>query len=69
LYFSGSGAQIVHSMSTTVITPEGTVSKWYRDNSWAPSDILADANATLREQPEAARAQVLAPSATPSHAN
>ena len=27
LYFSGTGDQIVHSMSTTVISPDGTVSK------------------------------------------
>jgi protein SCO1/2 len=68
LYFSETGGQIVHSMSTTVIAPDGTVSKWYRDNAWAPADILADATATLRE-PDAARAQVLAPSSNSSHAN
>jgi protein SCO1/2 len=73
LYFSGKGDQIVHSMSTTVISPDGVVSKWYRDNAWNPSDLLADANATLREQPGAntagARAQVLTPGSTTSPAN
>jgi protein SCO1 len=72
LYFTGTGDQIVHSMSTTVITPDGLVSKWYRDNAWAPSDLVADATAALREQPEAgasARAQVLAPGTPASHAN
>ncbi len=72
LYFSGTGDQIVHSMSTTVIAPDGTVSKWYRDNAWAPSDLVADANVALHAQPEAAsaaRAQVLAPTASTSPAN
>jgi protein SCO1/2 len=68
LYFSETGGQIVHSMSTTVIAPDGTVSKWYRDNAWAPADILADANVTLRE-PDAARAQLLAPSTASSNVN
>jgi len=72
LYFSGTGDQIVHSMSTTVISPEGIVSKWYRDSAWAPSDLVADATATLRDQPEAGaatRAQVLASGTSTSHAN
>ncbi len=72
LYFSESGGQIVHSMSTTVISPNGTVSKWYRDNQWAPADLLADANAALRAQPEAgaaARAQVLPSNTAASNAN
>jgi hypothetical protein len=59
-------------MSTTVISPDGTVSKWYRDNQWAPADLLADANAALRDQPEtgaAARAQVLPSNTAASNAN
>jgi len=73
LYFSGTGDQIVHSMSTTVISPDGVVSKWYRDSAWSPSDLLADANAALREPPGAittnARAQVLTPGPATSPAN
>ena len=30
--------QIVHSMSTSVITPQGTIYKWYDDNDWQPAD-------------------------------
>jgi len=71
LYFSESGGQIVHSMSTTVISPDGTVSKWYRDNQWAPADLLADANAALSREPESAatiaRAQVLTPVTSPAN--
>jgi protein SCO1/2 len=31
-------AQIVHSLSTTVIGPDGRVKKWYPDNDWTPTD-------------------------------
>lgn len=32
-------AQIVHSLSTTVIDPEGKVEQWCDSNDWKPSDI------------------------------
>jgi protein SCO1/2 len=72
LYYSGSGNQIVHSMSTTVISPQGTVYKWYDNNDWKPTDLVADAAASLRQKSEAkpsARAQVIAPAAAASRAN
>jgi len=31
-------AQIVHSLSTTVIGPDGKVEKWFADNEWTPAD-------------------------------
>jgi len=31
-------AQIVHSLSTTLIGPDGKVEKWYSDNEWTPAD-------------------------------
>jgi protein SCO1 len=40
--FSGDG-QIAHSLSTTVIGPDGRVYKWYQDNDWKPDDLIADA--------------------------
>jgi protein SCO1 len=49
LFFTSNGGQIVHSLSTTVISPEGTVYKWYEDNQWSPSDLVADATAVLRQ--------------------
>ncbi len=48
LYFSVQGDQIVHSMSTTVISPEGTVYKWYQDNDWKPADLMEDATQVLQ---------------------
>jgi protein SCO1 len=49
LFFTPNGGQIVHSLSTTVISPEGTVYKWYEDNQWTPKDLVADASAALEE--------------------
>ena len=49
LFFTDGGGQIVHSLSTTVISPEGTVYKWYEDNQWTPKELVADASAALQE--------------------
>lgn len=52
LYLDTSGGQITHSLSTTVISPEGTIYKWYADNTWKPADLVADAAQSLtREKP------------------
>jgi protein SCO1 len=32
-------AQIVHSLSTTLISPDGKVEQWYDSNDWKPSDV------------------------------
>jgi protein SCO1/2 len=47
LYYDQSGGQIVHSLSTTVVSPDGTIYKWYPDNSWQPADLLTDAAQSL----------------------
>jgi protein SCO1/2 len=49
LYYSVSGDQIVHSLSTSVISPDGTIYKWYEDNSWKPGDLLQDAKQSLEQ--------------------
>ena len=49
LFFTPNGGQIVHSLSTTVISPEGTVYKWYEDNQWTPNELVADATAALQQ--------------------
>lgn len=38
LVYQPEQAQIVHSLSTTVIGPDGKVEKWYSDNDWSPAD-------------------------------
>jgi protein SCO1 len=50
LYYKASADQIVHSMSTTVISPDGTVFKWYQDNDWRPADLIEDATESLQQE-------------------
>jgi protein SCO1 len=49
LYYDFSGDQITHSLSTTVINPDGTVYKWYEDSNWKPADLIDDAEQSLHE--------------------
>jgi protein SCO1/2 len=38
---------ITHSLSTTVIGPDGRIYRWYHGNEWTAADILHDAAAAL----------------------
>jgi protein SCO1/2 len=64
LYYSeDQPGPIVHSMSTSVITPQGTIYKWYDDNDWQPADLIGDATKAMQESsavtaPAPAAAQV-----------
>jgi len=49
LYYNFSGDQISHSLSTTVINPDGTVYKWYEDSDWKPADLIDDAEQSLHQ--------------------
>ena len=49
LYYNFSRDQITHSLSTTVINPDGTVYKWYEDSNWKPADLIDDAEQSLHE--------------------
>ncbi len=49
LTYSENNGKIVHSMSTTVIAPDGKVYKWYDGNDWQPSQLVADATQALRQ--------------------
>jgi protein SCO1/2 len=40
-YFQGSD-QIVHSLRTVIIGPDGKVVKVYRDNQWKPSEVVEE---------------------------
>lgn len=66
--YDPSQKEIVHSLSTSVIGPNGTIYKWYGDNTWKPSDLLADAAQVLAEAnsaaPPHARAHIEKSSAT-----
>ena len=42
-------AQIVHSLSTTVIGPDGKVEKWFSDNEWTPADATQAISSLLHQ--------------------
>jgi len=49
LYYNLEGDVPTHSLSTTVIKPDGTVYRWYSDNEWKPEDLIADATQALQQ--------------------
>ena len=59
VYYDPSGAEVVHSLSTSVISPDGTIYKWYSGNEWKPADLLDDvakALATAKAAPKSSPA-------------
>ncbi len=49
LVYKAEGDQVVHSLRTAVVTPDGRIFKVYRGNAWKPDEILND----LRNMPAA----------------
>ncbi len=45
-YYEETG-QIIHSLRTAVITPDGKIYKVYRGNEWKPDEVLKDVGAVL----------------------
>ncbi len=48
------GGQIVHTMSTTLVSPDGRVYKWYGGNGWQTIDVVRNLDKILQpgETPE-----------------
>jgi protein SCO1 len=55
LYYRPQQGQIIHSMSTSLISPDGKVVEWFHDNDWQPATLLADAAKAI-SAPQHARA-------------
>jgi protein SCO1 len=53
LFFSDKNGQIVHSLSTTLISPEGKVVAWYHGNDWQPADLVAEATKAVATEQHA----------------
>jgi protein SCO1 len=47
LVYEPQEAQIVHSLSTTLIGPDGKVVEWYSGNDWSPADVAQAMQATI----------------------
>ncbi|MGB0124373.1 MAG: SCO family protein [Silvibacterium sp.] len=46
----GQNHTLTHSLSTIVITPQGTIYKWYPTNDWTPQQLLADVKELLKDK-------------------
>jgi protein SCO1/2 len=42
LMYKAEGNQVIHSLRTAVVTPEGKLLKIYRGNEWKPDEVLSD---------------------------
>jgi protein SCO1 len=49
LYYDAAEGQITHSMSTSLISPDGKIVAWFHDNAWQPSDLMAEATKALTD--------------------
>ena len=43
------GDQIVHSLRTAVVTPEGSIFKIYKNNEWKPADVVRDLESLIKQ--------------------
>jgi len=44
----GSDASIIHTLSTTLVGPDGKVSRFYPGNDWTPEQVLGDVKQLVR---------------------
>jgi len=47
LVYQPEQAQIVHSLSTTLVGPDGKVADWYSGNDWNPSDVAQEVQSVI----------------------
>jgi len=55
VFYEEDGDRITHSLSTTVIGPDGKISAWYPGNSWKPEEVLAAVRQTTTASTSPAR--------------
>ena len=51
LSYTPDGDQIIHSLRTALVSPEGKFLKMYRGNEWKPSAVIADVQSELDKRP------------------
>lgn len=50
VFYDPNQQQIVHSLSTSVISPQGTIYKWYSGSDWKAVDLIGDATQALAQE-------------------
>ncbi len=48
LTYEPDSGQIIHSLSTTLIGPDGRVFRWYHGGDWKPDEVLRDVSQALQ---------------------
>ena len=51
LAYKEESGQIVHSLRTALLAPDGRVHKIYRGNEWKPEQVLADIRKAVNGEP------------------
>jgi protein SCO1/2 len=51
LTYEEDGDQIIHSLRTAIIAPDGKLYKIYRGNDWKPAEVLRDLDELLNHRP------------------
>jgi protein SCO1/2 len=51
LVYGKESGQLIHSLRTAVVTPEGKLFKLYRGNEWKPAEVLNDLKAATEARP------------------
>lgn len=49
LAYKADSGQVIHSLRTAVVTPDGKLYKLYRGNEWKPADVLNDLKAASQQ--------------------
>jgi protein SCO1 len=49
LTYEAQDGQIVHSMSTALVSPDQKLFRWYSGNGWSPSEVLKDVDTLASE--------------------
>src|SRR5436305_2006910 len=55
LMYGRENGQLIHSLRTAVVTPDGRLHKIYRGNEWKPSEVLSDLHNLLSSKPTVSR--------------
>ena len=51
LAYKAESGQVIHSLRTAVVTPDGRLYKLYRGNEWKPAEVLNDLKAAAEARP------------------
>lgn len=51
LMYKADGSQVIHSLRTAVVTPDGKLYKLYRGNEWKPAEVLNDLKSAAEARP------------------